>query len=40
MLGMSSFNPVTIIGVSLIFLGYFVQPIWAIWLGRFLLSRN
>jgi len=35
---MSQFNIVTIIGVSLIFLGYFVQPIWAIWLGRFLLS--
>lgn len=37
---MSQFNILTTIGVSLIFLGYFVQPIWAIWLGRFLLSRN
>lgn len=37
---MSQFNPLTLIGVSLIFLGYFVQPIWAIWLGRFVLSRN
>jgi len=36
---MSQFNIVTIIGVSLIFLGYFVQPIWVIWLGRFLLSK-
>ena len=37
---MSQFNILTIIGVSLIFLGYFVQPIWAIWLGRFLISRT
>lgn len=36
---MSQFSAVTIIGVSLIFLGYFVQPIWAIWLGRFLTSQ-
>jgi len=37
---MSQFNILTIIGVSLIFLGYFVQPIWAVWLGRFILSRT
>jgi len=37
---MSQFNIITIIGVSLIFLGYFLQPIWAIWLGRFILSRT
>lgn len=37
---MSQFNVLTIVGVSLIFLGYFVQPIWAIWLGRLLLSSK
>jgi len=37
---MSSFNPITLIGISLIFLGYFIQPIWAIWMGRFLLSQT
>jgi len=37
---MSQFNIITIIGVSLIFLGYFIQPFWAIWLGRYILSRT
>jgi len=37
---MSQFNIITIIGISLIFLGYFVQPIWAIWLGRYILSTT
>lgn len=40
MSNMSQFNIITIIGISLIFIGYFVQPIWAIWLGRYILTQS
>jgi hypothetical protein len=36
---MSQFNPLTAAGFALIFLGYFVQPVWALWLARRLPGR-